>query len=310
MSTYRVYLARPTTNPPVWDFSTTIVRATQQQALEGAYQQWEESVAPEQLPPLADCRQQVNLVNLSLKDKKNKGSVMNTADLDGVTYTLTVVNNSSNPFNFAVFQKDPNIGVSNVFSLAWFTKYCYPKTTAKFKWTIDYNFVWSETGVLVPGVVFDATQTPAAGLETNNQIGLDYDPANSAYFFNPPTPITQPPTGILRIKESANVPLKQASVGIGMSNSGTFVVQAQPNLTLNFTPHPQYYVLAGTFTQGQVLDISETTNAPEVAFPAGVYQMTATLNQDNTWTIRPTSNANAEFRLAKQELGDEARWGM
>ncbi|MGZ4954893.1 MAG: hypothetical protein ACXV8Q_07250 [Methylobacter sp.] len=310
MPTYRVYLARPTTNPPVWDFATTIVRATPQQALDGAYQQWAESVAPAHLPPLAECRQQVNQVNLPAKGRKDNSYAKSTAELAGVTYTLTVVNNSSNPFNFAVFQKDPNIGVSNVFSLAWFTKYCYPGTTAKFKWTIDYNFVWCETGELIPGVIFDATQTPAAGLESNNQISLDYDSINSAYFFNPPTPSTQPPLGILRIQETPNVPLKQASVGIGMSNAGTFVVQAEPNLTLNFTPHPKYYVLAGTFTQGQVLDTSETTKAPEVAFPAGVYQMTATLNQDNTWTIRPTSSTNAQFRLAKQELGDEAQWGI
>jgi hypothetical protein len=93
-----------------------------------------------------------------------------------VTYTLTAINNSTNPTQIAVFQQDPNLAPSlNVFSLAWFSKFAYPFTTIKFSWTISYNFVWSQTGVLAPGVVFDATQNPAAGLKEKNQNSLYYD---------------------------------------------------------------------------------------------------------------------------------------
>ena len=131
---------------------------------------------------------------------------------------------------------------------------------------------------------------------------MNYDTDNRAYFFTPT--VTAQPTGILRVIQTPTVPLKQASVGIGMSGSGTFVVQAQPNLTLNFTPHPKYYIVAGNYSQGQVLDIAETTNAAEVAFPPGVYQMTAILNEDNTWTIEPTLAVNKRF------LAKGGQWGM
>jgi rhizosphere induced protein len=306
MPTYRVYLAKPTTNPPVWDFATTIVRSNPAQALQDAYEQWVASHPGYIIPPLNQCRSQVNIVT---SDKETKVNLVSTDETSGVQYTLTVLNHSSNPTNIAVFQQDPDIGVSNVFSLAWFTKFSYPQTTIKFNWTISYNFVWCQTGVLAPGVVFDASQSPAAGLQTNNQILLDYDPINNAYFFNPITPATVPPLGILRVKQSPAVPLKQASVGIGMSGFGTFVVQAQPNITVNFTPNPKYYIVAGNFTQGQVLDISETTGSAEVAFPPGIYQMTATLNIDNTWTIQPTSQANKIFLLSK-ENDPNAQWGL
>ncbi|MEG3938297.1 MULTISPECIES: hypothetical protein [unclassified Microcoleus] len=309
--TFKVFLARPATSPLSWNFNTTVVTIAQDQnqaanqALQEAYQQWVTSVIPEQLPLLNVCRHQVTL---QYQNKETNVNLVSTNETNGVQYTLTVINNSSNPTNIAVFQNDPEIGAKNVFPLAWFVKFAYPKTTIKFNWTISYNFCWSETGELAPGVVFDATQSPVAGLQEKNQILLDYDPNNQAYFFNPITPETVTPLGILHVKQSANVPLKQATVGIGMSGSGTFVVQAQPNITVNFTPHPKYYVLAGTFTEGQVLDISETTNAPEVEFGPGVYQMTATLNPDNTWTIKPTKQANRIFLMSKA-TNQYAIWG-
>lgn len=70
-----------------------------------------------------------------------------------------------------------------------------------------------------------------------------------------------------------------------MSGKGTFVTQAQPNLHLVFTPHPRYWIAAGTFTEGEVLDQETITNAAEVAFPANVYAMQAVLAADNTWTV-------------------------
>lgn len=202
-------------------------------------------------------------------------------------YTLTAINNSTNAGNFCVFQQDPDLGVSNVLSLAWFSKFAHPSTVVKFTWTIEYNFVWSETGVLTPGVVFDASQTFDADLQNSNQITLTY--AGGYNFINQ---TKGPKPGILYIKEDSTIPPKQASVGIGMSGFGTFVVQAQPNLNLNFSPHPRYYIAFGNFTQGEVLDISEMTNVAEVAFATNVYSMTAILGADNGWTVKSTKALN------------------
>ncbi|CRK60293.1 hypothetical protein [Alloactinosynnema sp. L-07] len=213
----------------------------------------------------------------------------------GNQYTLRVVNDSTNFVDMCVYQEDPNLGVPNVLSLAWFAKPAYP-----IRWTVDYSFVWSETGTLVPGVYFDASQTWPADPTVNgvttetkagNQIGFSHPSANAYTFTSTPTDGAQ--VGSLYIKEASNIPLKRASIGIGMSGAGTFAVQSQPNLNLTFTPHPVYYLAAGTYSQGEVLDIGSITDKTDIRFPAGVFSMTATLGEDNQWSVSPTSGRNA-----------------
>jgi hypothetical protein len=168
-------------------------------------------------------------------------------------------------------------------SLAWFTQMCNPGTSCSFYWTIDYSFVWSETGTLVPGVTFDAGQTvPASSLTSGNQITLDY---NGAFYFNPSTPSTGTPSGSLYINQTGNIPSNAASVGVGMSGAGTFAVQAQPNIDLTFTPDPEYWMAFGQYTQGLVLNTQQMSNIAAVVFPPNVYTMYVTLDAANNWTV-------------------------
>ncbi len=219
-------------------------------------------------------------------------------------YSLIFVNNSSMLGDACVYQTDPNINDPNVMSLAWFSKRATPTTRVKFDWTIDYSFVWSETGVLVPGVVFSASQEWAADLSNKNQV--QFTKAGGAYSFQ--NQGTGPQPGSLYIREDSTIPAKQASVGIGMSGAGTFAVQAQPNITAIFTPHPKYWISFGNFMAGQVLDITTITSAAAIDFPYAVYSMTAILNPDNTWTVMPTNGVNAAFIKARGKKSD-ALWG-
>lgn len=201
---------------------------------------------------------------------------------------ITFINNSTNTGDMMCFQQDPNISASGVFSLAWFAKSAHPNTHIDFSWEIDYSFVWAETGQLKPGVIFNASQTVATDpYGDNNQITLTY--TDEAYDFIDQTQGS--PTGSLYIKENNTIPLKQASVGIGMSGTGTFVVDAQPNYNETFTPHPTYWVAFGSYKTGEVLDIQSVTNTAEVSFPAGITHMYAILNEDNTWTITTSEGA-------------------
>lgn len=226
----------------------------------------------------------------------------------GVNYSLIFKNFSSNQGSGCVYQDSPNIANAQVMSLAWFSKVAAPQTTITFTWTIDYSFVWAETGQLIPGVMFMAGQTFPADLSTTNSITLSY--IGGAYQFQNQTAGAS--AGNLYIREDATVPLKQASVGIGMSGAGTFVVQAQPNYNLIFTPHPKYYITFGTFTAGEVLDITSITQKAEIAFPPGVTSMTAILGQDNSWTVQPTSAVNARFVEAQSQsrsVNPSQSWG-
>ncbi len=221
-----------------------------------------------------------------------------------VNYTLIFKNNSTLPGNACVYQKDPGFG-PNIMSLAWFSKYAFQTTQLTFQWKVDYSFVWSQTGQLIPGVIFAASQYWPADLSTSNKV--TFTNQAGAYTFKDQVP--GPTQGSLYIYEDGKLPSNQASVGIGMSGYGTFVQQAQPNLELAFTPHPEYWITFGNYTQGQVLNVQSITQAARVEFPVNVFSMTAILNPDNTWTINSTAAVNAAFVNARM-MNPKAQWGV
>ena len=65
-----------------------------------------------------------------------------------------------------------------------------------------------------------------------------------------------------------------------------FGANAGPNLAHELTPTPVYYIGAiDEVEEGEVMDIKTVTKTAEIQFPADVYNMTATLQADNTWSI-------------------------
>ncbi|MBR7628940.1 RhiA [Aeromonas popoffii] len=210
-------------------------------------------------------------------------------------YTISFINNSTDTRSFLCYQKDPDIGVPNAVSLAWFAKTTRPNTHVDFSWKINYSFIWSETGLLKPGVRFVASERVDADLLNENDIIFNQD--NGAYGF-----INLSGTGkegSLAIHTSTGFPPNKASIGIGMSGSGTFAVQARPNDNVVFTPHPEYWVAFGNFMPGQVLDISQISNTARVKFPPNVYAMTVIIDDSFEWKVIPTSEANALFLSGK-----------
>lgn len=198
-------------------------------------------------------------------------------------YSLTCINNSSLSGSFAVFQKAPPMTIpGNVFSLAWFARPAAPKTKVTFNWTLDYCFVWSETGILHPGITFNASQTIGADPNGTNFVQLTVDEYGASYF-NPPN--TSGSVGSLTIQQLSNVVPNRTSVGVGMSGSGTFAIQAAPNMNAVFTPHPNYWVLFGNVKTGQVMDVEDVTGAVEVLYGGSLTSRTATLGMDNLITV-------------------------
>jgi hypothetical protein len=182
--------------------------------------------------------------------------------------------------SFMIFQKPQDSYYGNVFSLAWMARMCLPQNRITFNWTEDYAFTWAETGLLVPGVNFMASQMMNANPNNLNSIRLDY---NSYFFFEDPNSGGQP--GTLTVQESASIPMNQAAVGIALSGSTAYVVQAQPNMNQVFTPHPNYWITFGNYRQGEVLDAYQISNATALNFPAGVNNLNVTLNPDGTFSV-------------------------
>lgn len=198
-------------------------------------------------------------------------------------YSLSVTNNSNSFGNICVFQTLPE-QPENMASLVWFSKPAQPGTTVKFDWNIDYNFIWSHEGELAPGAAFNAVQTIEAEPFdiAKNSIGLTKE--SGAYRFIKTNSTTR--AGKLGIYTDQTVPHGEASVGIGMSGSGAFVVPATPNYNFTFTPHPKYWVTFGDYDKGEVLDIESLTDAAEIIFEPNVYSMKAVLENDNVWRVK------------------------
>ncbi|KAB1082363.1 MULTISPECIES: hypothetical protein [Rhizobium/Agrobacterium group] len=170
----------------------------------------------------------------------------------------------------------------NVFSLAWFTRPAAPGSSVKFTWSLDYSFVWSETGLLQPGINFSATQVISADPNGQNLVQLTQDNWGATTFANP---TVSGALGSLTIQQLSNVVPSRTSVGIGMAGSGTFAVQAAPNMTAVFTPHPNYWVMFGNFETGDVIDIEDVTGAVEVTYGGALTSRTAALGLDNLITV-------------------------
>ncbi len=198
-------------------------------------------------------------------------------------YSLTCFNNSSQLGSFAVFQRAPALTVpANVFSLAWFTRPAHPNTQVTFQWTVDYSFVWSETGILQPGITFNASQTVPADPFVQNFTQLTEDVYGATYFTPPDT---SGAVGSLTIQQLSNVVPNRTSVGVGMSGAGTFVVQAAPNMTAVFTPHPNYWVIFGNYQTGQVMDIENVTGQVEATYAGSLTSRTVLLQPNNLLAI-------------------------
>ncbi|WP_448697870.1 hypothetical protein ACFGVR_13765 [Mucilaginibacter sp. AW1-3] len=197
------------------------------------------------------------------------------------TYTINFVNNSTSPGNFCVFQKKPDSPNPDVFSLAWLARHADPNSKVPISWNTDYYFFWAKTGALKPGLIFNAGEALKTSMTESNAVTVTKDDGN--YKFREQKNWHQ--QGMLSITSDNTTAINQASVGIGMSGSGTFAVQAQPNMTFLFSPKSEYWITFGNINQGQVLNQSEIDNEVQIVFPHGIFSMNATLNKDNTWTI-------------------------
>jgi hypothetical protein len=200
---------------------------------------------------------------------------------------LTCINNGYQNWQFYLYQKvSPQHEEGKRFPLVWLaSRYLVrPNDRCWFTWTVDYSFVWDAVGVLKPGVNFRGRGQQPCSVSGNNSTVFDFDPAPGLS-----VPTQGSPPDSLIIHDGSNIPPNEFSVGIGMGGSGIFVEQVGPRVVHYFTPMPNYWVAASNNTKaGDILDVETIALTAEVEFPTNIYDLTATLNGDNTWTISQT----------------------
>jgi rhizosphere induced protein len=117
------------------------------------------------------------------------------------------------------------------------------------------------------------------------QAGLSYDGDFQL------TPAMGKPTGdTLSIDDDPTVPLpsrQPSSVAITLAGSPVCATNAGPDLRQVFTLHPTYYIDASEYVRGRIVDGSSVTGFQRLDFGDGT-ALTATLQQDVTWTIGPS----------------------
>ncbi len=197
-------------------------------------------------------------------------------------YTLTVMNNSTQTGSFCIYQESPDTNVGNITTLAWLAKPAHPTTRLDFEWALDYDFVWAKTTKLRPGTLVKTSQAWPVNLSTTNQV--DFDFINDAYTFENQSQGGY--EGNLYINQTQRVRTAEASVGIGMSGKGSFLVESQPNMKLVMTPKPTYWLVFGHFREGEVLDVSKVTKTACKLEYKGINNMNMTLKSDNTWEYK------------------------
>ena len=197
-------------------------------------------------------------------------------------YSLTVKNQSTQFGSFCVYQQAPDTNASNVLTLAWFAKTAHPTSSVTFTWNLDYNFTWGNQGNLDNDAVFSASQSWPCNPNMRNIV--NFNKQGGAYTFSELSQNSEGDAGSLYISQLGGVVPREAHVGVGMSGSGTFIVEAQPNMKLIFRPKPTYYLVFGNYSQGQVMDVTSLSNVYKLEYGGSVQNISMVLNADNMWS--------------------------
>ncbi|MDR0689086.1 MAG: hypothetical protein LBG08_02300 [Spirochaetaceae bacterium] len=203
-------------------------------------------------------------------------------------YSLTVKNNSPNSGSICVYTTSPDTQKiqQNLRSLAWFTKATNPNSKVRFSWELQYSFAWAETGLLIPGVHFEAGEIANADPADDQKNKVYFDKREDAYLFGDREKATTPSDGALGITTSKIIPHGIASIGVGINGKAALAVDATPNYQFTFIPKIRYWLAFGHFKAGVVLDLnSMVRNVCEIEFPPGIYSLYVELQADNTWGL-------------------------
>ncbi len=196
-------------------------------------------------------------------------------------YTLRFKNRSNSQHDFLLYQRGIDGNTPGVYTLAWFAKPVANGADVDVSWTLDYSFVWSQQGTLMPQINFHEGQVLPANLTDKNLV--HFTRIDGAFQFGKQS--GGGAQGSLTIDADSTIPKNTAKIGIGMSGNATHVVDAEPNFAAVFSVHPEYWISFGSFQPGQVLDTQTMVNSDKVEFPVNVFNMTATLDSGNDWMI-------------------------
>lgn len=209
------------------------------------------------------------------------------------TYKLNVKNDSTQLGNVCVYQIFPDQARPNsLYSLAWFSEIVSPGAEISFEWDMVYSMVWSQTGILKPGLRFKATQNlPADPMDVTNNFQV-LSKKTGPFAFNNDFG-EKGVQCLITIKTDHTIPNNVASIGVGIGGKPAIAINAAANMTYQFTPTPTYWIIFGDFVEGEVLDLKVInptmknifSQTMKIVFPLNVYELSLRFAEDNTWKV-------------------------
>jgi hypothetical protein len=163
----------------------------------------------------------------------------------------------------------------------WQSKFTYNDVNSVFEWQENFGFVWQQYGAKN-----NSQQILPTDLKTNNEITLDYDAQHQAFRFkdqkqgNPP--------GTLIINQSSTIPSGTVRIGLAIAGYPAAMQDSHPNSTLTIVQCSKYYVAFDVEEQTGVVNVNKTSKLALLKFPPNIYSLTATINEDFTWTVNNT----------------------
>ncbi|MGZ5444601.1 MAG: hypothetical protein ACXW5U_00860 [Thermoanaerobaculia bacterium] len=144
--------------------------------------------------------------------------------------------------------------------IAWLARTVSVNGFWRREWSPDPQLAWVQSS--------ETSQTGAyvtADPQGKNTATLTY--AASQFSFSGLR--AEAPQGVLRIVQDGSVPPLRAFTGLGMARAATLLVPTQPNVPLEFSPEPHYWITVGDgYTMGNPLDPSRAAPKKELVFGA------------------------------------------
>ena len=157
-----------------------------------------------------------------------------------------------------------------------------------FSWKLNYQFMWSLTGQLQPGVNVKVLGLKDGSPDGNNVTNFTIKDGYLGLYDT--TGGTDKPKGTLNVVVGRDIVPETFSVGLAIFQHGIFASNAEPNMTYAFilNPNPPYYVCATMgMNEGDVIDIETMAQCMQFHFPPNVYRLCVTFTSDKTWTVSP-----------------------